>query len=76
MASKIGAYTTKEGKVYPTITLTGSGPKGDKFPLTMGLGKCKLVLEHLEDIRQFVQSAPRPTQGARPATTSSDDLVL
>lgn len=76
MPTEIGVYTTKDGKQYPTIKITGTGAKSDKFPLTMGLGKCKLVLENLEAIRAFVASAPKPTQGAKPVATTSDELVL
>lgn len=29
---------------------------GDKFPFQFGLGKAKLILEHLDAIRAFVES--------------------
>ncbi len=30
----------------------------DKFPFQFGLKKAKLILEHVEDIKKFVQSHP------------------
>ena len=30
----------------------------DKFPFQFGLRKAKLILEHLEEIKRFVQSHP------------------
>ena len=27
----------------------------DKFPFSFGLGKAKLILEHLDDIKKFVE---------------------
>lgn len=72
MAATIGAYINKQGKSFPTIKITGNGPKADKFPLTMGLSKCKLVLAHLEEIRAFVESDPEPTQGV----ASSDEVIV
>ena len=69
MSSERGFYTNKEGKKYPTITLTGEG-KAAKFPLTLGLAKCKLILAHLKDIQAFVTSDPKPEQGEVPADDS------
>lgn len=28
----------------------------DKYPFQFGLGKARLILEHIEDIQEFVQS--------------------
>ena len=45
----------------PVITLKRF--EVDRFPFSFGLGKAKLVLEAIEDIRQFV--AENPVQGNR-----------
>jgi len=44
--------TESEFKGNPMIVLT-QGPE-DKFPFQFGLKKAKLILEHLDDIKQFV----------------------
>lgn len=41
-----------EFKGNPMLVLT-QGPE-DKFPFQFGLKKAKLILEHIEDIKQFV----------------------
>ena len=69
MSSERGFFTTKQGKQYPTITLYREG-KAAKFPVTLGVSKCKLVLAHLEDIKAFVASDPQPKQGVAPADDS------
>lgn len=43
----------KSGKVHPVITLKRTAD--DKFPFTMGLMKCKMVIEGIEAIKKFVQ---------------------
>ena len=40
-----------EYKGRPVITLN----PGERYPFTFGLMKAKLILEHLEDIRNFVK---------------------
>ena len=72
MPATIGTYTNKDGKSYPVLILKG---ERDKFGLTMGLGKCRLVLANLEDIRKFVASDLRPKQGPAPAPAQDDILV-
>ena len=47
MSSKVGSY-----KGHPTISL-GEG----EYPFTFGLSKARLVLEHLDEIRAFVDGA-------------------
>lgn len=42
-----------EYKGNPMIVLKNS--EEDKFPFQFGLKKAKLVLEHLEDIKKFVE---------------------
>lgn len=42
-----------EFKGNPMIVLS-SGPE-DKFPFQFGLRKARLVLEHLEDVKKFVE---------------------
>lgn len=77
MPTEIGEYLTKKGKAYPTLKITGTGPKGNSFPFTMGLNKCRLVLENLDAIRAFVANAPIPVPKEPPAESPSDsDLVL
>jgi hypothetical protein len=34
----------------------------DKFPFQFGLKKAKLVIEHIEDIKQFVQKYDKPKE--------------
>lgn len=41
-----------EFKGNPMLVLT-QGPE-DKFPFQFGLKKARLILEHIEDIKQFV----------------------
>lgn len=57
MSSKIGVFTTKKGKTFPVIQLLRQDREVDKFPLTLGLKKCRLILDNLEDIRKFVSDA-------------------
>ncbi|MEO5657603.1 MAG: hypothetical protein ABIO65_03350 [Nitrospiria bacterium] len=46
------AANESEYKGNPMIVLT-QGPE-DKFPFQFGLKKAKLILEHLDDIKQFI----------------------
>lgn len=46
------AANESEYKGNPMIVLT-QGPE-DKFPFQFGLKKAKLILDHLDDIKQFV----------------------
>ncbi len=47
MPVKIGEY-----KGHKTISLTKG--EDDKYPFTFGLGKARLIVENIEDIRKFV----------------------
>jgi hypothetical protein len=51
--------TESEFKGNPMIVLSQGDE--DKFPFQFGLKKAKLVLEHLDEIRKFVEkhSAPK-----------------
>ncbi len=49
-----------EYKGNPMIVLKNS--EDDKFPFQFGIEKAKLVLEHIEDIKKFVQKNDRSTQ--------------
>ena len=57
MSVKVGAFE-KNGKIYPTIELKEGD--GDAFGFTFGMSKAKLVLRHVEEIRQFVREHERP----------------
>ena len=50
---KVGQY-----KGHPMIILNPD----DRFPFQFGLNKAKLVLQHIDAIRSFVESAEVPTQ--------------
>ena len=57
MSATMGLFQ-KDGKDFPTIELkTGTG-KG--FGFTFGLGKARLILENLEDIKKFVEENEKP----------------
>lgn len=56
MSATIGSYTNKQGKVYPTIVLQDEKLK---FPFSIGYGKCLAILNHIEDIKEFVESNRR-----------------
>lgn len=49
-----------EYKGNPMIVLKNS--EEDKFPFQFGLKKAKLVLEHLEDIKKFVEKHDKSTK--------------
>lgn len=48
-----------EYKGNPMIALS-QGPE-DKFPFQFGLRKAKLVLEHIEDIKKFIDKHSQTT---------------
>lgn len=52
MATKISSFT-KDGKEYPVIELKDDKNK-QSFGFTFGLGKAKLILANIEEIKQFV----------------------
>jgi hypothetical protein len=33
----------------------------DKYPFTFGIGKAKLIIENLEEIKKFVEESEEPT---------------
>ena len=53
MAVKIGSFE-KDGKNFPTIELRADSEKG--FGFTFGLGKARLILDNLDEIKRFVES--------------------
>jgi hypothetical protein len=46
--------TIGEYKGHATISLANS--EDDAYPFTFGLAKAKLILQHVEEIRAFVES--------------------
>lgn len=52
MSATVGHYTNKSGKQYPAITLKWKDD--DKWPFSFGVGKAKLVLKHMVEIKAFV----------------------
>jgi hypothetical protein len=51
---------TAQYKGYPMIILNPD----DRFPFQFGLHKAKLILQHYEDIRKFVEDAERASAPA------------
>ena len=47
-----------EGDYRGNVMLIIRQTPQDKFPFQFGLKKAKLILEHVEDIKKFVQSHP------------------
>lgn len=47
-----------EYKGNPMIVLKNT--EDDKFPFQFGIKKAKLVLEHIEDIKKFVEKNDKP----------------
>lgn len=47
-----------EYKGNPMIVLKNT--EDDKFPFQFGIKKAKLVLEHIEDIKKFVEKHDKP----------------
>ena len=52
---KVGQY-----KGHPMIILNPD----DRFPFQFGLNKARLILQHIEEIRSFVENAEAPAQAA------------
>jgi len=47
-----------EGEYRGSAMLIIRNAPQDKFPFQFGLKKAKLILEHLEDIKKFVEKHP------------------
>ena len=47
-----------EFKGNPVLILKNT--EEDRFPFTFGVKKAKLMLEHIEDIKKFVQKNDKP----------------
>lgn len=45
-------FTAKNGKQYPVLTMKEN--EESKFPLTMGVAKAKLAIQHIEELKAFV----------------------
>ena len=58
MAAKISSFQ-KDGKMYPTIELKG---KTGGFGFTFGLSKARLIVEHVDEIRRFVEEGKTLSQ--------------
>ena len=57
MSAKAGLFE-KDGRTYTTLELSGEIPS--KYKFTFGLGKARLILDHVEDIRKFVaENSPK-----------------
>ncbi|MBS3167373.1 hypothetical protein J4403_04160 [Candidatus Woesearchaeota archaeon] len=50
MVAKIGEF-----KGHKTLILTEGDAEQDKFPFSFGLKKAKLILQHINDIKKFVE---------------------
>lgn len=61
MTTKIGTY-----KGAPTISLFVPGTITEKFPLTFGVSKAKLILDHIREIRAFVEQNETSKNGPQP----------
>ena len=55
MSVKIGSFE-KDGKSFPTIELKADSAKEGAFGFTFGMGKAKLIVQHIEAIKKFVAS--------------------
>lgn len=53
MSAKVNSFE-KDGKKFPTLELRREGSKNE-FGFTFGVSKAKLILAHIEDIKDFVQ---------------------
>lgn len=49
-----------EFKGVPTLTIKAK--RDDRFGLTFGLGKAKLILDHVDVIRRFYEDHAKPTE--------------
>ena len=52
MIIKEGVYKTKKGKEYPILKFFID--EKDKYPFSIGVKKAKIVLDHIQELRQFV----------------------
>lgn len=50
----------KIGNFKGNITITLSRDENDKYPVTLGVYKCKQILENLAAIEQFVKENDKP----------------
>ena len=50
-----------EFKGNPVLVLSG-GPD-DRFPFQFGLRKARLILDHVEDVKKFVEKHEKPEEG-------------
>lgn len=67
----MGQVSESEFKGNPTIVLS-NGPE-DKYPFSFGLKKAKLILEHVEDIRKFVE---KHAGGSKSSAAPDSDIRL
>tara|TARA_R100001086_G_scaffold232363_1_gene153515 strand:+ start:332 stop:532 length:201 start_codon:yes stop_codon:yes gene_type:complete len=51
-------FTARDGREYTLLVLNAQG----KFPFSFGLHKAKLVLESLDEIREFVKDNEVPKE--------------
>jgi dUTPase len=56
----MGIVDESEYKGNKMIVLKNS--EDDKFPFQFGLKKAKLVVEHIEDIKKFVEKYDKPKE--------------
>ena len=54
MSAEISTFQ-KNDKTFPVIVLKRDVEGKKTFPFQFGVGKAKLILEHLEDIKNFVK---------------------
>ena len=58
MGAEYGSFE-KDGKVFPTITLRKDGETVEgknKYGFSFGLGKARLIVQYIEEIKQFVET--------------------
>jgi len=53
-------FKAKNGKTYDVLVLRDK--EDSKFPFSFGLSKAKLILAHIEDIKQFVSEYDQPEE--------------
>ena len=49
-----------EFKGRPVLVLKRS--EDEKFPFSFGLAKAKMILDHIEDIKKFVEDNEKPSE--------------
>jgi hypothetical protein len=54
MSVKIGSFA-RDGKEFPTIELKNGNES--KFGFTFGVSKARLILDHVDEIRKFVEDS-------------------